>query len=247
MNEPADYLSPGKATDFAGERIRRAGGVAFQYAFSGVGFAITEDRRLLTWGRSKQAVAYPGPVPVAVAGLENVSSASAIQDHLCAVADGRLYCWGRNGLKACSGTADVIMSPLEIRTQGKAPAQQVALQYDNTCVRLTDGTVECCGNDNLGQLGTGEHRRGRAGVRSRVDQGDGLHGARGSDRPRRHHGLRARPGRNGAVLGRQRGRSARSGHARYRTPSRPRHRQVRLNDWKLAPCGSHRAERGETS
>ncbi len=155
MNEPADYLSPGKATDFAGEKIWRAGGVGFRWGFSGIGFAITEDRRLLTWGNSKQAVAYPGPVPVAVAGLENVSSASAIQDHLCAVADGRLYCWGRNGLKACSGTADVITSPLEIRTHGKAPAQQVALQYDNTCVRLTDGTVECCGNDNLGQLGTG--------------------------------------------------------------------------------------------
>ena len=154
MKEARNYVGPGRATDFAGEKIRRAGGVVARDQY-GTGFAITYDGRLLTWGTSKSTVAYPGPVPIAVAGFENVSSAAGITENVCAVADGRLYCWGLSGTKACSGSADPIMSPLQIRTRGDAPAQQVSVNSSNTCVRLTDGTIECCGSDSFGQLGTG--------------------------------------------------------------------------------------------
>lgn len=153
--EGPTYLGPGPVTDLAKEKIRRAGGGSVRQQ-SGAGYAITDDGRLFTWGTSKQAVSYPGPVPVAVAGFENVSSVSGIRDNLCAVEDGRLYCWGLSGVIACSGSTDSIMSPLEIRTRGEAPVQQVSVNYGSTCVRLTDGTVECCGSDQYGQLGTGE-------------------------------------------------------------------------------------------
>ncbi len=154
MNEGKDYLGPGPATDLAGKKIRRAGGGGVR-GHSGAAFAITDDGQLLTWGTSAQAVAYPGPVPAAVAGLDNVSSAAVLGDNMCAVADGRLYCWGLYGHQTCSGSGDSIMSPLQVRTRGEAPAQQVSFAYDNTCVRLTDGTIECCGNDNFGQLARG--------------------------------------------------------------------------------------------
>ncbi len=154
MSEGKGYLAPGLATELAGEKVRRAGGGGSRGS-SGASFAITDDGRLLTWGTSAQAVAYPGPIPAAVAGFENVSSASMVADNMCAVADGRLYCWGLNGERACSGSRDPVMSPLEIRTRGSAHAQQVSVSYNNTCVRLTDGTIECCGNDARGQLARG--------------------------------------------------------------------------------------------
>lgn len=152
MDEGSSYLGPGPVTDLLGEKVRRAGGGTNS---SGIGFAITEKGKLLTWGSSKQANAYPGPIPVAVAGLENVSSASALNDNICAVADGRLYCWGREGRMACTGSRDTSLTPVEIRTRGNGHAQQVSLGWQNTCVRLTDGTVECCGSGSLGQLATG--------------------------------------------------------------------------------------------
>lgn len=154
MNEGKDYLGPGPATELAAQKIRRAGGGGMR-GHSGASFAITDDGRLLTWGTSAQAIAYPGPIPAAVAGLENVSSASMLADDMCAVADGRLYCWGLNGERVCSGSRDPVMSPLEIRTRGAADAQQVHVGAYNTCVRLTDGTIECCGADTLGQLARG--------------------------------------------------------------------------------------------
>lgn len=153
--EGPKYLGPGLVTDLAKEKVRRAGGGSVRQQ-SGAGYAITDDGRLFTWGTSKQAVAYPGPVPVAVAGLENVSSASGVRDNLCAVANGRLYCWGLRGVLTCSGSDDSVMSPLEIHTRGEASAQQVSVSYDGTCVQLTDGTIECCGSDQFGQLGTGQ-------------------------------------------------------------------------------------------
>ncbi len=154
VNEGKNYLGPGPATQLAGETIRRAGGGGIR-GLSGASFAITVDGRLLTWGTSAQAVAYPGAIPAPVAGLENVSSVSMLSDNMCAVADGRLYCWGREGDRACSGSGDTIMSPLAIRTRGEASAQQVHVGAYNTCVRLTDGTIECCGADNQGQLARG--------------------------------------------------------------------------------------------
>ncbi|MDF2695571.1 MAG: hypothetical protein K0S65_3954 [Labilithrix sp.] len=153
-NEEGQYLAPGPATDLAGLDVVRAGGFS-NPNYLGIGYAITKDGRLFTWGNSVQMVAYPGIVPVAVEGLENVGSVSVTAANICAVADGVLYCWGADGKLACSRTKDAILTPLEIRTHGEGRAQQVALNYSTTCVRKADGTVECCGSDGWGQLATG--------------------------------------------------------------------------------------------
>jgi alpha-tubulin suppressor-like RCC1 family protein len=153
MNEGTSFLGPGRAVDLAGEKIRRAGANA---GAPSIAFAITDEGRLLTWGTSQVVVAYPGPVPMPVAGFENVSSVSVASNNLCAVADGHLYCWGQNGNMACTGTADAVLDPLEIRTRGEARPQQVNVFHYHTCVRLADGTLQCCGNNSFGQLGIGE-------------------------------------------------------------------------------------------
>ena len=142
----------GSLTYLAGEPVTRAGGVSTENSGS-VAFAITSDRRLLTWGTSYEMVDFPGAVPVAVDGLENVGSAGVTETNICAVADGHLHCWGKNGLLACTGSPYAATSPVAIRTRGGAAAQQVSLGMNNTCVRLADGTIECCGDDERGQLG----------------------------------------------------------------------------------------------
>ncbi len=156
---PYAYLGPGPFTYFpANVSVVRAGGVSSggvdgKGTDGAVAFAITSDRRLLTWGTSNASVAYPGPVPVVVDGLENVGSAAVTHANICAVADGQLYCWGKNGRLACTNSPYATTSPVAIRTKGRAAAQQVSLGMSNTCVRLIDGTVECCGDDTRGQLG----------------------------------------------------------------------------------------------
>ncbi|OJY22260.1 MAG: hypothetical protein BGO98_37360 [Myxococcales bacterium 68-20] len=148
------WLGPGPVTYLApGVSVVRAGGTSFRGPDGSAAFAITSDGRLLTWGTSNHMVAYPGPVPVVVDGLENVGSAAVTQANICAVADGQLYCWGKHGRLACTNSPYATTIPVAIRTHGTAAAQQVSLGISNTCVRLTDGTVECCGDDTRGQLG----------------------------------------------------------------------------------------------
>ncbi|AKV01076.1 hypothetical protein AKJ09_07739 [Labilithrix luteola] len=154
-NEDKTYLSPGPAEDLADMKIVRARGGSFPDR-GGIGLAITEKGQLLAWGNSLQMVRYPGPVPFLVENFENVTSVAATTEHVCVVASGRLYCWGRNGLLACTGTTDAALTPVEIETRGTAPVQQVDVHAANTCVKLTDGTIECCGSDDKGQLATGE-------------------------------------------------------------------------------------------
>ncbi|AKV00304.1 hypothetical protein AKJ09_06967 [Labilithrix luteola] len=151
------YLGPGPFTYLpTGVAVVRGGGVSTDSAIGSIAFLISGDGRLFAWGTAKQAIAYPGPVPVAVEGLENVSSAAITENNICAVADGHLYCWGGNGRLACTNTSYAPTSPVAIRTRGSAGAQQVSVGILNTCVRLTDGTIECCGEDTRGQLGRAE-------------------------------------------------------------------------------------------
>lgn len=151
------YLGPGPFTYLpAGVSVVRGAGVSTDSTLGSTAFLIASDGRLFTWGTAKQSIPYPGPVPVAAEGLENVSSAANTEANICAVADGHLYCWGADGRLACLNTPYASTSPVAIRTQGSAGAQQVSLGDTNTCVRLVDGTIECCGQDARGQLGRAE-------------------------------------------------------------------------------------------
>lgn len=152
--EQGPYMAPGPATDLAGIPVRTAGGLSSSN-FVSMAYAITADGRLYQWGNAAQLVKYPGIVPMPMAGLQNVSSVSMIASNACAVANGKLMCWGSDGRLACSGAKDPILEPLEIRTHGEGRAQQVSVSYANVCVRKTDGAIECCGSDGYGQLATG--------------------------------------------------------------------------------------------
>ncbi len=98
-------------------------------------------------------------VPVAVANLSNVTmiSVGGLADVVCAVkSDGTVWCWGSN-LYSQLGTgssAVYVSSPVQI-TGLATRATAVSVGYSSVCVLLTDGTVQCWGNNQDGQVGNG--------------------------------------------------------------------------------------------
>lgn len=76
--------------------------------------------------------------------------------HACAVVKGSLYCWGDSLMGALgTGLPEPALAPtLAVVKSEKAWAQQVAAAGDITCVRLTDGSVQCAGDNTRGALGT---------------------------------------------------------------------------------------------
>jgi alpha-tubulin suppressor-like RCC1 family protein len=127
--------------------------------------AMLNDGSVMCWGYNRDGELGLGDTtdrlsPVGAASLPDIAtSIAAGYGHTCAViANGTLYCWGRNA-SGQLGTDD-----LHNRTQ---PAQvmddvfplsgvlSVAVGGSHTCALINDGTVLCWGNNDYGQLGTG--------------------------------------------------------------------------------------------
>lgn len=133
--------------------------------------ALTKERHLMSWGNpaarllgrpSSTTVASPTPAPIP--DLEGVTSVDA-EAHACAIARGELYCWGSNsGGRLCTGDAVGSLTPRFIPVKHPASVfpQQVVTGSEGSCIRLTDGTVQCCGSNTVGQLGLGEPDGGTA-------------------------------------------------------------------------------------
>ncbi len=142
------------------------------------GIAIGEDAELVTWagllGRSVSIQptdpafkAQPIPslanvhdVAAEVAYVYDQAAAAWVPGgHACAVVAGAVYCWGSTNAYGalCTGIPDKEPEPVHVSMPLEAGvfAQQIAVSKRNTCVRLTDGSVRCCGVDDLGQLGRG--------------------------------------------------------------------------------------------
>ncbi|OJY21643.1 MAG: hypothetical protein BGO98_02110 [Myxococcales bacterium 68-20] len=76
--------------------------------------------------------------------------------HGCAIANGEVFCWGKSLYGAlCTGLPDREPVPKRALVSGPAWPQQIAVGDETTCVRMTDGTVQCCGENTHGALGTG--------------------------------------------------------------------------------------------
>jgi len=148
-------------------------------------FGITTTGELVSWGstagtngsvsgRIASLSPDPRPVLIDVDGVTSfaVSSTTMYQPgggfprpparglaHACAVSKaGLLYCWGDSNAGAMgTGLPDVARLPtLAAVESDKAYPQQVAAGGEITCVRLTDGSVQCAGDDGLGALGRGK-------------------------------------------------------------------------------------------
>ena len=94
------------------------------------------------------AIGPGGPIPPGGGNKPNA--------HACAIHGGKVSCWGKSDRGAlCTGFPDPELEPAAAPISAKGWAQQIAVGDEITCARLTDGTVQCCGDDSRGRLGTG--------------------------------------------------------------------------------------------
>jgi alpha-tubulin suppressor-like RCC1 family protein len=75
--------------------------------------------------------------------------------HACVIVKGQVYCWGTSQYGATgTGLPDATVTPILAKVKSKTGwPQQVAAAGELTCLRLTDGTVQCAGDNARGALG----------------------------------------------------------------------------------------------
>ncbi len=104
--------------------------------------------------------------PVAVVGLPDGSIVTALaagNNHTCALlADGSVYCWGRNNNGQLGG-ATPTFSATPSRVQGSAGVTALVAGADHTCV-LSNTGARCWGANASGQLGNQETTNSAAPV-----------------------------------------------------------------------------------
>jgi alpha-tubulin suppressor-like RCC1 family protein len=143
------------------------------------GFALTTEGDLVSWGAvggsegsvgGRISSVNPDPRPFSL-GLTPVTSFSVSSTtivtqpapdpprgigHACAIANGEVYCWGDTLTGAIgAGLPTSVATPVRAAIASlSAWARQVVAAGDLTCLRLTDGTVECAGDNARGELAT---------------------------------------------------------------------------------------------
>ena len=98
------------------------------------------------------------PTPVGVSSITDATQISAGGWHTCALthSNGAVKCWGYNGYgQLGNGSTLDSSTPVEVSSITDAAPVQVSAGGRHTCALLSDGTVECWGNGEYGQLGNG--------------------------------------------------------------------------------------------
>ena len=125
---------------------------------------IRTNGRLYCWGRDEEAQLGDGgtntdqPVPVQVAGNHtDWTNVTAGYSHTCARrTNGRLYCWGHDGLGQLGDGGTNTDQPVPVRVAGnRTDWANVSAGYSHTCARRSTGRLYCWGDDGLGQVGDG--------------------------------------------------------------------------------------------
>jgi len=134
--------------------------------------AVMADGSVQCWGANNygqlgDGSTFDSPVPVSVSGITGLTpattaiSVTADYYHSCAVmADGTAQCWGWNnwGQLGDALTTDssvpVLVSGITGLTPGNT-AVSASAGYSHSCVVMADGTAQCWGFNEYGQLGDG--------------------------------------------------------------------------------------------
>jgi Regulator of chromosome condensation (RCC1) repeat len=148
------------------------------------GFAVTAEGGLLSWaavawsegsvgGRVSSVSPDERPFPVDLGPVSSfsVSSTTILAGsnsrewpkpargiaHACAVVSGEVFCWGDSLAGAIGdGLPGPVVTPVRAAiASSTAWARQVVAAGDITCARLTNGNVECTGDNARGALGMG--------------------------------------------------------------------------------------------
>lgn len=177
-------LARADASDVGGPAKAEFGGLDVVRTIAGTntGFGLTKSGDVVTWGgvaggegvvAGRIASLSPDGSPLSI-GLVSVSSLGVTSTtfvpvntwppqppkgvaHACAISKGDVYCWGDNETGALGiGLPESVRKPTRadvVSTKGWP--QQIVAGGGVTCARLTDGTVQCAGDNTHGVLGRG--------------------------------------------------------------------------------------------
>jgi alpha-tubulin suppressor-like RCC1 family protein len=96
-------------------------------------------------------------VPVTVSGITTASSVTANLEHVCALLrSGRVECWGDDEFGDLGDGRSFAPSTTPVAVLGISTATRLAAGYFHTCAVLANGTVECWGYNEEGELGDGK-------------------------------------------------------------------------------------------
>ena len=123
---------------------------------------LTDTGRVLCWGSNRDGQlgigdAAEAATPETPAGLEeDVAAIYASRSGACALlTDGAASCWGNNwDGQVGDGSMENRFTPTPVSLLD-APATELAMGNSHTCALLEDGTVQCWGDNSVGQLGDG--------------------------------------------------------------------------------------------
>jgi len=142
----------------------RVGGLTGVAAVSGGGYhtcALLGDGTVRCWGRNTEGQLGDGTTagsltPVQVVGITGAVAVSGGYEHTCALlGDGTVRCWGRNA-EGQLGDGTRTGSSTPVRVVGITGAVAVTGGWwHHTCALLRDGTAQCWGQNDFGQLGNG--------------------------------------------------------------------------------------------
>ncbi len=115
---------------------------------------------------------------VAVSSVTNATQIAAGQRHTCAlIADGTVKCWGNNtsgqiGDGTIGDASNHRLTPVTV--VGITNAVQITAGVSNTCAQLLDGSIQCWGDNEYGQVGDGSIFQPRLAPVNVVGVTDGL-------------------------------------------------------------------------
>ena len=123
--------------------------------------ALLGDGTVRCWGRNTEGQLGDGTTagsltPVQVVGITGAVAVSGGYEHTCALlGDGTVRCWGRNA-EGQLGDGTRTGSSTPVRVVGITGAVAVTGGWwHHTCALLRDGTAQCWGQNDFGQLGNG--------------------------------------------------------------------------------------------
>ena len=123
--------------------------------------ALLSDRTVKCWGRNQDGQVGNGDnttdvrAPnLPVSGLTSVAAITAGGYHSCALMpDSTVRCWGRNTRGQLGSGSDSSFASTPIAVSGMTTALSVSGGFYHTCALLRDGTVQCWGDNDSGQIG----------------------------------------------------------------------------------------------
>lgn len=177
-------LARAETADVGGPAPAALGGLTLKRTWHGsfTSFGLTDADEIVTWGavggpsasvaaRSSSISPDPEPLPIGLGGVTSFSVSASVPvipegdwrpskyiAHACAITKGEASCWGVSQAGAlATGLPDDVTRPTSVYVPSAAAyPQRVTAAGETTCVRLTDGTVQCAGDNARGELGRGD-------------------------------------------------------------------------------------------